>query len=115
MGSFTPLIKACTDSSEAETLLTRMVKEQVVPDTTAFNAALHSAVQAKNLAQLWRIYDMMEASGVAPDAATYTTLALLYARCGDTERAEDIMFKSHLEGHARGPREYDILLSAYGN
>mmetsp|Transcript_82838 Transcript_82838/g.268374 ORF Transcript_82838/g.268374 Transcript_82838/m.268374 type:complete len:320 (-) Transcript_82838:47-1006(-) len=135
--SYTPLIRACAPprgeesslgrgrekaggddtgpAEQARLLLQRMSDERVMPDTTAYNAALHVSALSGSLGHMWRIYDMMQAEGVVADAATYRTLALLYARCGDIERAEDILHRARLDGHGRGARELDLLLSACGN
>lgn len=102
-------------AEEAYRILDKMTFAGVLPDTITFNAALYVCASTKNLGCLWRIYDKMMSSRVPADATTYTTLALVYARCGDVERVEDMMHKSMTDGHDRGTREYDLLLSAYGN
>merc|ERR1712046_51708 len=57
----------------------------------------------------------MKAQQVSPDAATYATLALPYAKRGDIERVEELMHQSRAAGHVRREREYSRLLSAYAN
>merc|ERR1719215_2080348 len=57
----------------------------------------------------------MKARGVEPEASTYTTIALPYAKAGDFGQVEALMYESYTVGHRWREREYSVLLSAYGN
>ncbi|CAE8605124.1 unnamed protein product, partial [Polarella glacialis] len=115
--SYNALVRACSganNAQQAESWLDRMM-EAMQPDTRVFNAALKACVDAKDFVRLGKLYERMREEGVAQDAATFTTMALLYARRGDFDRVEDLMFEAREAGFPRLEREYSCLLSAYAN
>merc|ERR1719215_289289 len=92
-----------------------MMDEDLEPDFIAFNSTFNACVQANDLPRLWRVWELMKAKGVAPEASTYTTLALPYSKAGDFGRVEALMYESYTMGNKWREREYSVLLSAYAN
>lgn len=116
--SYTVLIQASGrsgDTAAVERWVNKMAEAKMQLDTTAFNVALNACVQAKDLPRFLQLYSRMGELQISPDDITYRTLALPYARRGDFERVEDLMFELTKAGFRKREREYSLIISAYAN
>jgi len=105
--TYTTVIKgycANGDLEQAIQLSTLMRKRGIEPDAILFNSILDGCAHKKMITLTEQVLSDMEAAGIAPSNFTLSILVKLYGRCGDIEKATEVV--------EMYPKKYDFSLNA---
>lgn len=104
------------DYNEVKLVISEMIEKNTSLDIYSYNIWLSACGSQESLEKMERVFERMQGdTTITPNWTTFSTMATVYIKCGQLEKAEDCIknIESRIVGRDRIP--YHYLISLYGS
>ncbi|CAA6673754.1 unnamed protein product [Spirodela intermedia] len=103
------------EHEKVESIITEMKDRRVAMDIYSYNIWITTCAGRADTLEMERVFeDMSSDESINPNWTTYSTLATMYIRLGDTEKAEKCLKDAELRVTGRDRLSFNYLLGLYG-
>ncbi|CAI9769377.1 unnamed protein product [Fraxinus pennsylvanica] len=104
------------DYNKVELMISEMIEKNISLDIYSYNIWLSACGSQESLEKMEQVFERMQGdTTITPNWTTFSTMATVYIKCGQLEKAEDCIknIESRIVGRDRIP--YHYLISLYGS
>ncbi|XP_078445830.1 tetratricopeptide repeat (TPR)-like superfamily protein [Wolffia australiana] len=103
------------EHEKVESIITDMGTRGVAMDIYTYNIWITTCAARADIAEMERVFEEMNSSEtINPNWTTYSTLATMYIRLGDTVKAENCLKDAELRVTGRDRLSFNYLIGLYG-